>query len=234
MPIDREPPNLPALVRALAQAGVAYVVSGSTAALLHGVDVAPGDLDIVPALDTTNLERLRAALDAVDARPDPDGPFGSWVQDATGEHRWVEHEPGPGERAARHDWRPDPGDPSTFDEQLLTRFGALDIVPAVSGSYRDLADRASRLHAFDAELLVASIADLLAVLTVARRPKDVPRVAGLRAIQVRSSAGPSRRGRYAVGMFPREDTRGPQEGAWLVEAIERARAQLASIRFDKP
>jgi hypothetical protein len=35
-------------------------------------------------------------------------------------------------------------------------------------------------------------------------------------------------------MFPREDTRGPQEGAWLVEAIERARAQLASIRFDQP
>jgi hypothetical protein len=35
-------------------------------------------------------------------------------------------------------------------------------------------------------------------------------------------------------MFPREDTRGPQEGAWLVEAIERARAQLASVRFDQP
>jgi hypothetical protein len=35
-------------------------------------------------------------------------------------------------------------------------------------------------------------------------------------------------------MFPREDTRGPQESARLVEAIECARAQLASIRFDKP
>jgi hypothetical protein len=35
-------------------------------------------------------------------------------------------------------------------------------------------------------------------------------------------------------MFPREDTRGPQEAAWLGEAIERARAQLASIRFDQP
>src|SRR6266508_3688103 len=34
--------------------------------------------------------------------------------------------------------------------------------------------------------------------------------------------------------FPREDQRGPQEGAWLVEAIERARAQLASVRFDQP
>ena len=34
--------------------------------------------------------------------------------------------------------------------------------------------------------------------------------------------------------FPREDTRGPQEGAWLADAIERAEAQLASIRFDNP
>jgi hypothetical protein len=34
--------------------------------------------------------------------------------------------------------------------------------------------------------------------------------------------------------FPREDTRGPQDGAWLNEAIKRAEAQLASIRFDQP
>jgi hypothetical protein len=35
-------------------------------------------------------------------------------------------------------------------------------------------------------------------------------------------------------MFPREDTRGSQDGTWLVEAIERAQAQLASLRFDRP
>ena len=34
--------------------------------------------------------------------------------------------------------------------------------------------------------------------------------------------------------FPREDTRGPQDGAWLAQAIERAEAQLASVRFDRP
>jgi len=33
-------------------------------------------------------------------------------------------------------------------------------------------------------------------------------------------------------MFPREDARGPQDGAWLAEAVERAQAQLASVRFD--
>jgi len=34
--------------------------------------------------------------------------------------------------------------------------------------------------------------------------------------------------------FPREDTRGSQDGAWLADAIERAEAQLASVRFDRP
>ena len=34
--------------------------------------------------------------------------------------------------------------------------------------------------------------------------------------------------------FPREDERGRQDGAWLVGCIERAEAQLASIRFDRP
>jgi len=34
--------------------------------------------------------------------------------------------------------------------------------------------------------------------------------------------------------FPREDTRGPQDGAWLGDAIERAEAQLAAVRFDRP
>lgn len=34
--------------------------------------------------------------------------------------------------------------------------------------------------------------------------------------------------------FPREDIRGSQDGTWLLEAVERAQAQLASVRFDRP
>jgi len=34
--------------------------------------------------------------------------------------------------------------------------------------------------------------------------------------------------------FPRHDDRGPQDGAWLAAAIERAERQLASVRFDAP
>ena len=34
--------------------------------------------------------------------------------------------------------------------------------------------------------------------------------------------------------YPRVDTRGPQDGAWLASAIDRANAQLAEVRFDLP
>jgi hypothetical protein len=34
--------------------------------------------------------------------------------------------------------------------------------------------------------------------------------------------------------FPREDQRGPQDGEWVAEVVERAKAQLASLRFDDP
>jgi hypothetical protein len=34
--------------------------------------------------------------------------------------------------------------------------------------------------------------------------------------------------------YPREDFRGPQDGAWLAGAIERAESLLADIRFDRP
>lgn len=183
LPIERRPPDLPALFRILAEHNVAYVVTGSTAALLHGVELTPGDLDITPALDVANLTRLAAALAAVDARPDPDGPFGSWQADPDGERRWVERAPRPGEREARLRWRPDPADPSSFDELLETRYGALDVVPELSGTYEDLAGRADRVRAYAQDILAASVADQLAALTVPRRAKDRPRVRALRQHQ---------------------------------------------------
>jgi hypothetical protein len=34
--------------------------------------------------------------------------------------------------------------------------------------------------------------------------------------------------------YPRQDTRGSQDGAWLAAAIEQAEAQLADVRLDRP
>jgi len=35
-------------------------------------------------------------------------------------------------------------------------------------------------------------------------------------------------------LYPREDIRGPQDGTWLVSAIERTEAALAQVRLDRP
>jgi hypothetical protein len=34
--------------------------------------------------------------------------------------------------------------------------------------------------------------------------------------------------------YPRQDMRGPQDGAWLAGALEQAEALLADVRFDRP
>jgi hypothetical protein len=34
--------------------------------------------------------------------------------------------------------------------------------------------------------------------------------------------------------YPREDLRGPQDGAWLVSAVEQTEAMLSTIRLDRP
>jgi hypothetical protein len=34
-------------------------------------------------------------------------------------------------------------------------------------------------------------------------------------------------------MYPREDLRGRQDGAWLIGAVERTEAMLAALRFDR-
>ena len=160
-----------------------FVVTGSTAALLRGVDLRPGDLDIVPAPDRANLGRLAETLQAIDARPDPDGPFGDWTTTADGEWQWIQREALPGEREARAAWRPDPDDVKSYDHQLETRYGALDIVPEVSGSYADLMAQATMIEAFGTAVWVEAIDDLLSTITVPRREKDGHRVRALRTLQ---------------------------------------------------
>jgi hypothetical protein len=181
--LSREPPNVPLLLKVLNEHHVEYLVTGSAAAMLHGVGVEPGDLDITPALDRENLARLAHVLKIIDARQDPDGKFGQWEIEADGERRWVERAPTPQDFAARSAWQPDPADPESFDYLLQSKYGAIDIVPEVSGSYEELIGRAVMLSVKGQKVWVEAIDDLLATLTVPRREKDRDRVQQLRAIQ---------------------------------------------------
>lgn len=180
--LKRQPPEVTTLIRVLHEASVNYVVTGSAAAMLHGVGLVPGDLDITPAMDVDNLTRLAAALESIEARQDPTAPFGHWERGDDGEQHWVETARTPEAVAARASWRPNPEDPASFDYLLQSRYGALDVVPEVSGTFDDLMVRAVPLGIDGLRVWVESISDLLTTLTVPRRAKDRDRVQQLRAL----------------------------------------------------
>ena len=183
MPWERAKPDIEALLGLLDRHGVRYVVTGSVAARLHGVPLDPGDLDVTPASDQENLDRLAAALEEVGADLDPEEPFGRWETGDDGERRWLAFEPTAVDRKAREEWRPRPDDPASFDHLVRTRFGALDVVPEIAGSYDELRRRATAIEVNGRSVWIESIEDQLATLTIPRRPKDADRVRALRAIQ---------------------------------------------------
>ena len=59
--------NFLAVLRALREGDVEFAVVGGVAASLHGAPAQMFDLDIVPAQDESNLAKLVAVLDAIDA-----------------------------------------------------------------------------------------------------------------------------------------------------------------------
>ena len=171
-------PRVSELLRLLRAHDVRFVLAGSAAVRAHGVALEPGDLDVVPDTSRENLRRVATAIEAVGGRPA--GPFGDWVELPNGEKKW---EARPTSQAEIDAWAPDPEDVASFDHKLRTRLGDLDLVPTLAGGYAELAARAVTLSVEGVDVPVASIADLLAKMTVPRREKDVPRVAALRSIQ---------------------------------------------------
>jgi hypothetical protein len=173
----KQSPDLPALLEILDAYPLRYVVTGSVAALLYGVELEPGDFDINPALDQDNLQRLVSILKEIEATPES---FGHWETKPDGEKRWVEDEV---TAEASANWQPDLKDISTFDHLFHTRHGNFDIVPELAGDYERLRQGAVWKNAFGYEVWVAHVDDVLAKLTVLRREKDVSRVQELRRIQ---------------------------------------------------
>lgn len=60
--------NLEALLRALLDAEISFIVVGGAAAVIHGAPINTRDLDIVPRLTGDDATRLVAVLTALDAR----------------------------------------------------------------------------------------------------------------------------------------------------------------------
>ena len=150
------------IFRTLARQRVDYVLIGGLAATLHGSNLRTGDVDICPARNRENLERLAAALVEMDARIRAAGtPEGMrFARDA--------------EFLSRVELC-----------NLSTRFGDFDIsvTPAGTSGFEDL-----RRHAveFDLEgVLVptASLEDVIRSKEAAGRSKDLEQLPTLRALR---------------------------------------------------
>ncbi len=131
-------PSTPAdpreIVRALADAGVEYVVVGGWAAVTYGVDRATFDLDIVVSASESNVRALSSALSGLGARRD----LGAGISE---------------EFALKA-----PGTLLAGPVRLLTDEGPVDILTQVPGSSFEELRSDARLAAFGdgTEFVIAS------------------------------------------------------------------------------
>jgi len=161
-----------ALLDHLARCEVLHVLTGSVAAMVYGVDLIPGDLDVAPRLDPPNLRRLGCMLRDLGAKP-------KYVPG------WAA---GP-DRESCGRWQPGPFDVAALDHRFLTPLGELDVVPFKSGPYDELRPHAITVRAFGHEVQVAHIDHLIAQLGRWDRPRDRARRQAMIEARARFLAG---------------------------------------------
>jgi hypothetical protein len=140
-----------ALLAALDERDVRFVLVGGFAAVIHGSPYVTTDLDVVPDAGTANVARLSDALRDVHARV------------------WTSADPGG--LAFEHD-AASLARSNTWN--LITDHGRLDVVlrPSGTSGYQDLARDAVRLEILGARVDVASLADVVRSKEAAGRDKD--------------------------------------------------------------
>lgn len=156
------------LVRVLAEHDVRYVLIGALAARLQGFPRLTADMDITPDTDRGNVERLAAALRALDARVLTEGVPGGLTFDCSSV------------TLSRADlW------------SLVTDAGRIDVVftPAGTEGYADLRGSAVRFDVFGVTLEVAALDDIIRSKTASDRPQDRQDVPVLRELVRRLSQG---------------------------------------------
>lgn len=165
MPPEPPPFDAVEILGALERHGVRFVLIGGFAAVLHGATIATRDIDITPAADEENLQRLANALAELGAGIRVDGePPVQLPHDA----RLL---------ASATIWN------------LTTRYGDLDIsvIPSGTAGYDDLHRGASsRPVGRGVRIDVASIDDIIRSKEAAARPKDQATLPELRDVRARA------------------------------------------------
>lgn len=156
-PADEPPLDAAELFVRLHAAGVAYVVIGGFAVIAHGVVRATRDLDVCPAPDSGNLERLATLLRNLEARQFGLGEF------------------------AENEFPLDPTRAADLAQGgnflVLTALGRLDVMQWIPGieaeqAYAVLASDALEAIVHGVPVRVASLPQLRAMKAAAGRPQD--------------------------------------------------------------
>lgn len=139
------------VLAALEAEGVRYVVIGGTAAVIRGAPYVTFDLDITPARDVANLDRLATALEKLGAKV-----YG--MSDEVAESFRLD-----GKTLANGSaWK------------FVTPHGEVDVAldPDGTRGYEDLRRNASSTNVAGLEIPVASLADIVRSKAAANREKD--------------------------------------------------------------
>jgi predicted nucleotidyltransferase len=145
---DRAPVRFHELLRSLVERDVAFIVVGGVAAVLEGAPVSTFDLDVVYALEESNIDRLAGALEELDAvYVDPGGRNISPTAERL--------------RGGGH-------------HLLRTRHGRLDVMGSVGDelAFPDLLPRSRTQTVHGLEIVVLTLEALIATKESADRPKD--------------------------------------------------------------
>jgi hypothetical protein len=162
-----QPLDLVELFGLLAARRVEYVVIGGVAAQVHGRRRTTKDLDIMPAPDAGNLERLARALEELDAHPGANPAAPTPAADQLGLAPIV--------------------------PPLTTRHGALHIFNDVPGAapYAVLRARALVTDLAGIAVAIVSVDDLIRMKRAAGRPGDLEDITALTAVERRERRRPA-------------------------------------------
>ena len=152
-----EPPlDIERLVETLHRHGVRTVIIGGVAVQVHGHRRTTMDLDVIPAPDADNIERLAAALAELNARP-RDAPSGT--PSPTVEQLQV----------------------AAIVPPLMTDHGELHVLNDVPGAapFAELYSRALTIEVDGVDLLICHVDDLISMKRASGRPADLRDIAAL-------------------------------------------------------
>jgi predicted nucleotidyltransferase len=158
--------DLRELFRALAEHDVDYLVIGGVAAQVHGRRRTTKDLDVTPAPDPANFERLAAALVALDAHQEGIGPTA----------------PRPTADQLRL---------AAIAPPLNTRHGELHIINDVPGAaaYETMRTRSLALDLDGIDIHIVSVDDLIRMKQTSGRPGDLEDIEALTELARREANG---------------------------------------------